>query len=375
MKGRALVGALAITLLATTGARAANPSMSGDFTRMMEWLSHEMAQGLAFNAGSMFDPPHEVKSRRLQPDISIGAGKMPLDKAQFPQPEVPALREMGASDIFPDSVIFPNLAMHLRAGLPARMDFSIRFANMTTPSGYKLGSGAAAKGQSNSVGFGLRKHFFGKDGLPLLGFGAHYNHVNGRFAIATKFKVDSISGFTADSPVNGDFRWDVSSIGGNFMLSKAYGAWTPFGGFGYNFTRGSVHTKLQATPNTPLISPITGTASGVPEKHSMRFIWGGQYSRGWINVFANGELKATGIAHGRAWVFHTGVNLPFEVGYKGFYSLRKRQKREQQVAIRDAVRDEAVVEEPVRRKRRPAPVVPWTRETRDHNGPELIFIQ
>ena len=131
MRKSVLVG-LAFGLLATN-ARAANPSMSSDFGRMMEWLSHEMAQGLAFNAGSLFDPPHEVKSRRLQPDVSLGIGKMPLDKTKFPQPEVPALQEMNAADIFPDSVMFPNLAMHLRAGLPARMDMSIRMANMTTP--------------------------------------------------------------------------------------------------------------------------------------------------------------------------------------------------------------------------------------------------
>lgn len=372
MRKSALV-ALALSLLATS-ARAANPSMSSDFGRMMEWLSHEMAQGLAFNAGSLFDPPHEVKSRRFQPDVSLGIGKMPLDKSKFPEPEVPALKDMGAAGIFPNSVMFPNIAMHLRAGLPWRMDMSIRLADMTTPPGYKLSSDATAKGQSNSIGFGLRKHFFGRDGLPLLGVGANYNHVYGRFAIATKFNVDDIQGFTADSPVNGDFRWNVSAIGTNFMLSKAFGAWTPFGGLGYNYTYGSVHTKLEATPNTPLITPIMGVASAEPEKHSVRAILGGQWSRGWINVFFNAELKATGVAHGRSWIAHTGVNLPFEVGYKGFYSVKKRMRREQREA-QLARKDELAPEEPVRPKRRPAPSAPWTRIPVDHNASELIFIQ
>ena len=47
---------------------------------MTQWLSHELAQGLAFNAGSNFDPPREVKGYSIQPDLSLGVGRMPLDK-------------------------------------------------------------------------------------------------------------------------------------------------------------------------------------------------------------------------------------------------------------------------------------------------------
>lgn len=326
LSNAAPAGLLAGALLLLGGAvpaQAANPSMSSDFSAMMGWLSQEMAQGLAFNAGSTFDPPHEVKSRRLQPDISFGAGRMSLDKKKFPEPQTPALKELNAAKIFPSAVLFPNLAMHLRAGLPGRMDFSIRLANMTTPPGYKLAGGVAAKGQSNSIGFGLRRHFFGREGAPLLGLGANFNHVAGNFHLKTRFSVNTVQGFSADSDVNGDFRWNVSSFGLNAMLSQNYGVWTPFFGLGCNYSAGSVSTQLDATPNTPLISPIRGLASSHPEQNQARLIIGTQMNRSWINLFANGEVQAVGQHAGQSWIVHTGVSLPFEVGWKGFYSAKK----------------------------------------------------
>ena len=57
---------------------------------MTQWLSHEMAQGLAFNAGSNFDPPREVKGWALQPDLSLGIGRIPFNKTTFPNLTVPA---------------------------------------------------------------------------------------------------------------------------------------------------------------------------------------------------------------------------------------------------------------------------------------------
>ena len=59
-------------------------SIASDFGHITSWLSNELAQEIAFNAGSTFDPPHELTSRHVQPDVSFGVGKMPLDKTRFP---------------------------------------------------------------------------------------------------------------------------------------------------------------------------------------------------------------------------------------------------------------------------------------------------
>lgn len=366
---RAALLAALVCALAVVPADAANPSMSRDFARMMEWLSHEMAQGLAFNAGSTFDPPNEVKSRRLQPDLSVGAGKMPLDKASFPEPETPALRDMNASSIFPTAVLFPNWAMHLRAGLPYRMDMSIRLANMTTPPGYKLSGNVPAKGQSNSVGFGIRRHFLGQGDLPLLGFGVSFNHVSGRFNIRTKFNVNNVQGFTADSDVDGDFAWSVNSIGTHLTASKDFGSWTPFIGVGYNKAAGSVSTELKAVPNTPLIQPIIGKASEQPELHSARLMLGTQWNASWVNVFGNAEIKTIGEHAGKTWIAHVGFTLPFEFNYKGVYSTTKKKKASSQLDM------EARTEEPRPRRRRQAAPAPWQAPSSDDKTPELIFIQ
>lgn len=354
-------------LLAAVPAQAANPSMSRDFERMMQWLSHEMAQGLAFNAGSTFDPPREVKDKRLQPDISLGVGSMPLDKSKFPEPETPALKDLGAADIFPSRVLFPNLTMHLRSGLPWRSDFAIRVANMTTPPNYKLSGDAAGKGQSNSIGFTLRKHLLG-GARPLLSLGAHYNHVFGRFRIKTKFKVDDVQGFSAESEVLGDIQWNVTSLGFNAVVSDTFGRWTPFLGYGYNYASGSVRARLDAVSNTPLISPIIGEASERPEKSQARVILGFQLNRSWANFFANGEVKTIGIGIGQSWIVHAGMNLPFHIG-TSFGSSARRE-----VAPREATARAPSPEEPSRPSTRKE-MVSGSVRGEEEAPPALIFIQ
>ena len=77
---------------------AAASSISPDFGLITAWLSHELAQEIAFNAGSAFDPPRELISRHIQPDVSFGVGKMPLDKKKFPTLESSTLNGMNVSD-------------------------------------------------------------------------------------------------------------------------------------------------------------------------------------------------------------------------------------------------------------------------------------
>lgn len=320
------VGAFAF-LWAAAPASAANPSMSGDFQRMMGWLSREMAQGLAFNAGSTFDPPREVKSRRLQPDISLGVGRMALDKTSFPEPQTPALRDLEAQRIFPSSILFPNLVAHLRAGLPGRMDLSLRFTDMTTPPGYKISPTTTGKGQSNTFGIGVRKHFFGGEDRPALAVGMNINHVYGRFTYQTKFRVNT-PGFSADSDVNGALAWNINSFGLNGVLSQTFGAWTPFAGLGYNYATGSVRAHLQVDSQTPVIAPILGEASDHPESSQGRVIMGTQLHRSWADIFLNGEVKALGHLAGRSWILHAGLSLPFSIGTRGFYAKKSVEKTE-----------------------------------------------
>ncbi|HAM34678.1 MAG TPA: hypothetical protein DEB40_02770 [Elusimicrobia bacterium] len=353
---------------------AANPSMSSDFGRMTGWLSHELAQGLAFNAGSTFDPPHEVVSRRLQPDISAGVGKMPLNKKKFPEPETPALRDMDASAMFPSAVLFPNLAMHLRAGLPGRMDFSIRIANMTTPSGYHISPTATGQGQSNSIGVGLRRHFFGGPDRPMLGLGANFNHVYGKFFMHSKFNVDNIQGFSTDSDVNGELAWNVSSFGLSAVLSHGYRGWTPFFGYGYNYATGSVRARLEARPNTPLIARIAGESSEHPEQNQGRLIVGLEMDRPWMHFFANGEVKAMGTHAMESWIVHLGAALPFEIGFRGF---AKRDSQQDRVASAQEYGDYGLPRrEADSGKRKAAPVRPYLPAAASFEGQqELLFIQ
>ena len=293
--------------------------MNADFTSISQWLSQNIAQGLAFNAGETFDPPREVKDRRLQPDISIGGGFLPLDTAKFPA--TPALSKQGiaAASFFPSHVLFPNLVMHLRAGLPHRCDFALRAADMTTPPGYKLSGGLSGQGQSNSLGFDLRKHFLGRDGDPMVTVSADYNYVFGRFNFSETLPVsveNSGNPIPIDNNLVGTLRWSVASYGLNFVVSQQYGRWTPFVGLGYNHAAGSVSAGLSDTGDPNEFTPVIGQGSSKVTPDQARGLLGWQWTRGWIDYFAEGEIEAAGPESGKVWILQAGISLPFYIGVK-----------------------------------------------------------
>ena len=294
-----------------TPARA-NPDAGTDFQNITDWLSGELVKGLGFNAGESFDPPHEVIDKRLQPDVSLGVGHMPLDKSKFPVMQTQQISDAHPESVFPSSVLFPNLVMHLRGGLPYRMDFAVRGANMTTPPGYKLSPTTTAKGQSNSLGFTLRKHFLGEE-LPLVSLAANYNYVYGNFAYKTSIPVNDL-GFTDTIDINGGLRWNVNSYGLNAVVSQNFGRFTPFAGLGYNHVTGSVHARLEADPEHDLIAPWAGDSSRKPEQNQGRLILGSGYQHSWVNFFFNAEVKAGGVDSGKAWIAQCGFALPIHIG-------------------------------------------------------------
>ena len=330
---------------------------------MTQWLSHELAQGMAFSAGSNFDPPKEVQGYYLQPDLSLGIGSMPLDKRDFPQIEVQELRDYGGGNLFPSSVMFPNLALHLRMGLPGRRDLYLRFADATTPSGYKISPTMTAQVQTNSYGLGVRQHFFGGD-WPALAIGAHYNHVRGRVHLKGKFNVET-NGFTADSDLSGDINWSVNSFGLTAVTHYSFDSLTPFVGFGYNYATGSVRTRLALYSKTPLIADIIAEGSEHPEQSQGRWIFGLQYERPTWSVFGNAEIKALGQLKYRSYVAQLGVALPFDIGRGPAVFYKKR--RAASVSPRSALEDEPA---PAPKKRRRAVTPPA-----EQAPPEMIFLR
>lgn len=311
--GRALL-LLAALVLAPVPARAQNPTMSDDFTRIIGWLSAQTAQSLGFNAGSTFDPPNEMRPWRIQPDVSLGIGVMPFDKGVFPKMEVEALAEKDPAKDLPNDVKFPNLTVHSRMGLPWRMDLGVRLVNMTIPKGYRLSETTKGDGQSNTIGVALRKHFLG-GGRPLVSVSGAYNKVNGYFNFANEFNnVELAPGFFASSKNTGQLDWSVQSLGVNVVVSQAYGRWTPFLGAGFNRVTGSVKGKLEANWLTPLIQPSVGRADNAPEAGNSRVIFGFQRDGSFWSFFLNGEAKASGFAAGKAFVISTGFAAPFKIG-------------------------------------------------------------
>ncbi|MFA6030639.1 MAG: hypothetical protein WC969_12350 [Elusimicrobiota bacterium] len=303
-----------LALCPAAAAFGANPTMSDDFTGIMTWLTKQTAEGLAFNAGSTFDPPNEMKVWRMQPDISFGIGVLPYDKTVFPAMHVQALADKNPGAMLPDKVAFPNLTTHLRLGLPGRMDLGLRLVNVTIPKGYRLSESTKGDGQINTVGVSVRKHFFG-GGRPTLSLTGAFNRVYGLFNFRNEFKdVELTPGFIASSVNTGRLEWDVRSYGMNATLSQTYGHWTPFFGMGLNHMVGSVYGHLRADWQTPLISPSYGEASGKPEPYQGRLIFGAQHDGAFPSYFVNCEVKAMGTQAFRGFVLMAGVAAPFRIG-------------------------------------------------------------
>lgn len=333
---------------------------------MSQWLSDQMAQGLAFNAGETFDPPKVVKGYYLQPDVSLAVGHIPFDKRRFPDMQTPELQNGAGANLFPNSTLFPNLALHLRMGLPGRRDLYVRFADATTPSGYKISPTMTAQVQTNSIGCGVRQELFGGDD-PTLVVGAHYNHVQGFTKLRGTFGIGA-DGFNANDAFNGNIDWSINSYALTAIVSQSFGRWTPYGGLGYNYITGSVHVDLNLISHTFLIPDVTGQGSDRPEQSQGREILGVSYDRETWSAFANGELKALGQLQYRSWIVAVGAALPFEIGGKALiYKKRKAAPVEPKPALDDD-ESEKPAPKPVKRPRA-SPTPP------EQAPPDMIFLR
>lgn len=390
MKGRAafLTACLAVLGASSAGAQT-NPRMSDDFAKIMDWLTKGTAEGLGFNAGSSFDPPNEMRPWRLQPDVSLGVGILPFDKKAFPRLQ-PALADKKIDESLPDQMMFPNLTLHMRMGLPRRWDVGARFANMTTPSNYKLSQTTTGNGQSNTLGMSVRRHFMGGD-RPLVSVSGVYNHTFGYFNFQNEFKdVELTPGFRADSTNMGTLEWDVRSFGFNAIMSQSYGKWIPFGGFGYNRMIGSVSGKLESQWKTPLAGPSVGQASNSPSEDNGRIIMGFQRDGSFFKLFMNTEIKAMGTMAGKSFIISTGLAAPFKMGASSAL-VREGRNRDSNLAV-------TPIQPPVKKRTRssalpdarPVPKIDrnnsyWTwdkteaepprKKTARETQPELIFIR
>ena len=346
---------------------------------MAQWLSDELAQGLAFNAGENFDPPTLVKGYYLQPDVSFGAGIVPLNKSQFPA--TPALAGIGydGPSFFPNSVAFPNLALHLRMGLPGDNDLYVRFADATTPPGYKISPTMTAQVQTNSYGFGVRHHFLGDGDWPNLVCGLHYNYVRGHVNLSGNEDAQFTTSFGETGNLDGTIAWRLHSFGTDAIVYQTYGRWTPYGGLGYNYATGSVRSELLLTFNGFGTTPSEGQGSDKPEANQGRAIAGVQYAFTSWTVFGDGEIKTIGSEPFKNYIAQVGAALPFELGCgPTFFCRKKKPGAAEPASSREDVRDEPAPPAPTTAPRtppakfsKPAAVPPTDGQTQ----PSMFFLQ
>lgn len=305
--------AFSLVILLLPAAASAQVSLSSDFARMMTWLSQQVVDPLAFNAGTTFDPPNEVKPGRVVLDGSMGVGIMPLDISKFPQLQNPTLNQENVGSSFPQQMPFPDLTGHIRVGLPWRSDIAVRGTDTTIPN-LTVTPGTTASAQANNVGVELRTFFFGRHDEPSLALSAYANRLWGQFTFANTFNNVNLDGILADASNKGTMAWDLSSVGLNAVVSQHYGNWTPYGGLGYNAASGSLKASLNTTFNTFLATPSSAQESSSPSANNLRLLFGTELQRrNGHDLFVAGEFLLTG-AEAHAFNIHLGMLLPTHAG-------------------------------------------------------------
>lgn len=311
--------ALGLVLARPLPARAQNyPSLSQDFTSIMQWFSGQMVQPLAFNAGDTFPNPLVTKPGRGQIETTIGGGLLPVDNSHFPVLGTPQLNDMGIKNDFPSSTPFGDITSTLRYGLPWDSDLAIRVSNITFPRS-RISSGMEAKAQSNTFGLQLRKFLHCDEGYAFSITG-YYQYHTGVIHFYNQFDNIQLPDqnnpeLTLSSNNTGSLIWHLQAAGVNLIMSRTFGAWTPYVGAGFNQAYGSLKGELEAQFNTSLTSEALGQASSRPSQSSMRGLFGFNLARSenW-NYFMAGEMLANNAGIGKAINVHVGVMCPIRFG-------------------------------------------------------------
>ncbi|MBI4051080.1 MAG: hypothetical protein HY400_01095 [Elusimicrobia bacterium] len=298
---------------------AANPSLSNDFASITQWLTSEVVQGLAFNAGASFSPSTEPRPYEFELDATLGVGSVPIDSKKFPKLGVVQLEQIGVQSYFPKNVPFPDFTAHIRMGLPYRMDVSFRLSDMTAPT-YRLSEQTKGNGQSNILGGEMRRHFYGQENPFLLTTTVMVNYLRGRFNFFNTFSdVKLTDSFSASADNTGLVKWSLISYGVNAIGSYRLQSWIPFFGVGFNRSHGSVLAQMESVFRTDLIQPVFGQSSALPERNTVRVITGTQYTLRRFNLFLSAETLVVGHLEGQTYNVHAGIVIPLKGWKKGYY--------------------------------------------------------
>jgi len=312
----ASLAAVLLLLLAGGASAAANnaPRLSEDFQSIMEWLSSESAEGMAFHSAVSFDPPVELRPGGIGFDGNFGLGTVPLHKDTFPKLQVKTLQDTHPESNFSNTTMFPDMTAHLRYGFADRWEGAIRLSNMTVPR-YKISPTTEAEGQSNILGAEVRKHM-GNPKLERVTVYASADYIFGSFKFFNGFQhVGVTDTLFLNSKNEGMLAWDIKTIGAGFTISHEWGRYVPYYGFGYHYSEGVVHTRLKSVFDGNLVSPVVGEGShSVVGTQQLRMTLGTMRHGKNVNWYAATEILAIGSKSGRAFAAHMGFSIPIRAG-------------------------------------------------------------
>jgi len=291
-------------------AAAANPRLSQDYQAIMEWLSSEASEGLAFHSSVTFDPPVELSAGGVGLDANLGVGTIPVHKNTFPRLQVQTLQDLRPQDNFLSQTPFPDMTAHLRLGLPNRYEAALRLSDATIPR-HKISPTTEGQGQSNIFGVELRKHF-GDARTERVTTYLTYDYLQGGFKFFNGFRnIPVTDTLSLDADNEGLLAWNIQTYGLGLSVSHQFGPWVPYYGFAYHYSHGFVRTRLESRFETPLVAPIVGKGRHPVEgSQQLRLILGTMKKGRRVGLYATTEVLAFGSRAGRAFAAHLGFALP-----------------------------------------------------------------
>lgn len=331
---RSLSAAAAVLFLLAAGGTAFavdSQQMSEDFNSIMNWLSSESAEGMAFHSAVTFDPPTELRQGGWGFDINGGLGTIPLHKNTFPTLHVKELQDTHPENNFNDTTLFPDTTMHLRYGLPDRWEAALRLSNMTVPR-TQISAATKADGQSNIEGVEIRKHLGGGRAEHVIVY-ATFDHIHGHYRFFNGSTVTDPTLPTLNLQNQGLLAWNVKTWGIGTTISQQYGAWVPYFGFGYLYSSGYIHTRLQSNCECDphVFTTVVGDGRyAINDTKELRMELGTMLKGRTVDWYAASEILALGSKSGRAYALHVGVAIPIKAGGRnsGLSDLRDAPRAE-----------------------------------------------
>lgn len=243
----------------------AREDVAKDFGEISKWISGELSEGMAFNAGSGNVLPADIiEFPGFGFGISAGASLWPVNAGEFRALNLRTIDTSSANKIdMPDTIGMINIVGHVKTALPFGLDIGARVGGFN----FDDDTGNASVELENALwGVELRKRILGGSWtnilLPDLSVSVSFDNAVGSIERKESYsdrRTETYEGSSYTQEIQSETlwktEWNTQNIGIKTIVSKTFLFITPYFGLGVNKHMGSTETKIVTTGTISLEIP------------------------------------------------------------------------------------------------------------------------